>query len=187
MTITRSMTRVAGLAGLVLLVAVHTSTAQSLGALAKQTVSRQERPARVLTNADLPPADAPPAPVAPAAGAPAAGVEQPADGSSKNAADAAVAPDQPIKPRQKRTEEYWRNRSRDLQGRLAKVMADSAELASRLEALDAGPQTPAVLQERALVSAALTRNRADEGYLRTEINGFEARARSENVPAAWLR
>ena len=98
--------------------------------------------------------------------------------------DAAGAP---IKAREKRPEQYWRTRARDLQTRLDRVVADAAVLASRLQALAAGPETPAVLQERTVTASALNRRRGDETALRAEIAAFEARAASENVPADWIR
>jgi hypothetical protein len=168
------------------LAAGGTSAGQSLAELAKRSGKGS---GRVLTNADLQPVE----PIAATEAAPTPApdaIPTPSEGSpAAKPSDAGVSPalEEPIKPRNKRPESYWRARAQDLQGRLAKVLSDGEALAARLQAIEAAPPTAASQKERAVVEQALTRERASETALRSEIAGFEARARAENVPAAWLR
>jgi hypothetical protein len=92
-----------------------------------------------------------------------------------------------VKPRHKRTETVWRSEARALRDRLARVVADSADLSARLDALDAGPSTATTLQERSLVASTLNRMRADENSIRRQLDEFEAWAQANKVPADWIR
>jgi hypothetical protein len=97
------------------------------------------------------------------------------------------APGTVVEGREKRDEQYWRNRARNTRGRLARAIADVEAARARLEAIDAGPATPTAAREREVIAASLPRLEASVGSLRTEVEQFEARARIENVPPDWTR
>jgi hypothetical protein len=177
---------------LCLTVGGSTTSGQSLAEVARRAGTRPERAGRTYTDADLKPVDE----VVPA---PAGSLPEPSDarggdpgaagpgaGASTRPAPAAD-PEQPAPARDKYTEQYWRAQSRDLRARLARAAADAASVAERLDAIDAGPQTPAALQERGVVASRLTRLRDSERNLQEQLSQLEARAREKNVPAAWLQ
>ena len=170
--------------------AAATAEAQNLADVARRSGGKAARPpARVFTNADLPPVEeVPAAAVVPVAVEP-VGSEPAAETVTESAAPEVEAgsPTEAIKPREKRPEEYWRARGRDLRDRLARATEDVSNTSSRLDALESGPASPTAEQERKVVAAALAKRLADLGYLQDEQNRLEARARAENIPVAWVR
>jgi hypothetical protein len=179
---------------LVLALAPQAAGAQSLADVARLEAQRrkQVKSGRVITNADLGPADSAPAqapPTASPAAAPAEATAVPpeAKGGDGTAGEPdAVAP-APAKPREKRDEQYWRNRARDLRERLAKVEADVAGAESRVSDIDAQPGPAGAAAERQVMAAALARLQAEAQARREELDRFEAFARASNVPAEWTR
>jgi hypothetical protein len=179
-----------GLVGALMIAALeHGASAQSLAELARRAGAKPAASSgKVLTNADLPDVEREtPMPVSgPTANAPSGG-SSPDDATAPAAASASEPSptEPPVMARTKRDEAYWRARGRDLRGRLERITADAAALTERLAALDAAP-TASARQERLTVEKSLNRLRSDEAAMRAEIAGFEARARAENVPPAWL-
>jgi hypothetical protein len=182
---------------LALVLVPDAARSQSLADVAEREQARRKAApsGRVYTDADLPPVSrpAPPPPVVPASPAdtpPAAEVPNgDPGGAGAGTTEAPVEPGAPgtvIEGREKRDEEYWRNRARDVRGRLARATADVEAAERRLAEIDTGGQISSP-QERRIVAAALERLRANVGFLQEEVALFEARARVENVPEEWTR
>lgn len=178
-------------AGLMLL-SVTTAAAQSLAAIAQKEAERRKASApatRVYTDADL---RAEPPPAAPASKAAATAPEAQA---AEPAAEKDAAADDKIKPedlvsRERRDEQYWRERAAQIRTRLDKLRADTGAIRARAEALRNGSgggdpgQQAAELQH---VSGDLRRFEAELRDIEAEWSRLEEHARLSNVPAAWLR
>ena len=171
-------------------------SAQSLGDVARREAERrtQVTSGRVYTNADLVAIDSPPAPLAPEAGAPATATATASDDSDEGVpapvteeAAADEAAPTIVEAREKRDEQYWRARARDLRGRLARTNTDMVGTEARLGDIDAGPQTPARAREREVIAKALARLQSEVRFRLEDLTGFEALARANNVPADWTR
>lgn len=171
------------------------ASAQSLGDVARREADRRTQVAsgRVYTNADLVSVDPPQAPTAPAS--PPVATEAGGE-STQPASKSAEAPtpttgetsgEAQLKPREKRDEQYWRTRARDLRGRLAGAEADAAAAEAQLAALEASPQTPTMMREREVVAAALARLQSSVRYRHEELVKFEALVQASSVPAEWIR
>ncbi len=169
--------------------AVH---AQSLADVARRESARRgpKGAGRVYTNADLQPTDPAPPPAAPVAPAASAAAGTTADIAADKSQDmpAATGPaEPPVKAREKRDEQYWRARAKDLHDRVAKANADVTATRSRLDALDAAPPSPSVIQERAVTAAALTRLQNDAQAMVDELGRFNALAAANKISADWIR
>lgn len=190
---------------LILLSSVEVAArAQSLGDVARREAERRKdasrTPGRVYTNEDLgsvePPAATPmqPVPTDPAA--------PPAQDATEVTAEAAnvgstVMEEDPethkvnirttAPRREKRDEQYWRARAKDVRDRLAKATADLAAAQSSLAALDGGPKTPAAARERSVVTAALERLQSDVRYRQQDVTKMQMHAEMNKVPAAWIQ
>lgn len=182
------------LGALVLTLAAQVVSAQSLADVARREEERrkQVKSGRVLTNADLGPVDsAPPqTPRTPSStAAPAEDTATPAGASGPD--EKAGAPDAesatPGKPREKRDEQYWRNRARDLRERLAKANSDVVGAESRLTEMDATPASPQAARERDVMAAALAKLQAEAQARLAELTRFEAFAQAQKIPPDWTR
>jgi hypothetical protein len=89
--------------------------------------------------------------------------------------------------REKRDEQYWRARSKDVRDRLAKATADLTAAQASLTALDGGPKTPANARERSVVSAAVERLQSEVRYRQQDVTKMQMHAEMNKVPAAWIQ
>lgn len=158
--------------------------AQSLADVATREAERRGHTSsgRVYTNDDLVPvANTTPPPTLPAAPLPG---ESPAAASalpgvaSPDKTGGTSSAQEPLKAPEKRDEQYWRTRARELRGQLAKVEADMTAVEAQLAALAQAPQTPGTLREREVVAAALSRLQDSVRYRRDELVKFEALRRA---------
>ena len=173
---------------------------QSLGEVARREAERRkdaQAAPRVYTNEDLSAADravflprpaTDPRPSAQAAAAPsgtpaAAGpttIEEDPDTHAVNITTTAP-------PREKRSEEYWRTRARELRQQLAKTTADLEAAQSGLSALEAAPQTPATTRERGIVAALVQRLRNDVRDRQHDVTTLQMRAEFNKIPGEWIQ
>ena len=190
------------LATAVMLGIVSTAHPQSLGDVARREAERRKdasrTPGRAYTNEDLgaiePPATTPqPAPVDPA---PAAEKSIEATAEAANTGPTVMEEDPETHKvnirttaprREKRDEQYWRARAKDVRDRLAKATADLAAAQSSLSALDGGPKTPAAARERSVVSAAVERLQSELRYRQQDVTKMQMHAEMNKVPAAWIQ
>jgi len=190
------------LATAVMLGIVSTAHPQSLGDVARREAERRKdasrTPGRAYTNEDLgaiePPATTPqPAPVDPA---PAAEESIEATAEAANPGPTVMEEDPETHKvnirttaprREKRDEQYWRARAKDVRDRLAKATADLAAAQSSLSALDGGPKTPAAARERSVVSAAVERLQSELRYRQQDVTKMQMHAEMNKVPAAWIQ
>jgi len=172
--------------------AAQAASAQSLADIARREQERRKQVTadRVFTNDDLARIDAAPSTstveAAPSAGVSPGGTANGTKGQGEGARTA-QGTGTVIEGRPKRDEKYWRERARDLRGRLAHATAGIAAAESRLAELEARPPTPANQRERELAAAALARLRAGVQSLSGDIDRMMARAQIENVPSDWVR
>lgn len=89
--------------------------------------------------------------------------------------------------REKRDEQYWRDRAKDVRERLAKASTDLTAAQSSLAALDGGPKTPAAARERAVVAATVERLQSDVRYRQLEVTKLQMHAEMKKVPADWVQ
>ena len=92
-----------------------------------------------------------------------------------------------IEGREKRDEQYWRQRARDIRDRVARATADVEGAQMRLADLDNGPQTAATVRERDVAAKSLAQLQATLGFRRDELAKFEAFARASNAQPDWIR
>jgi hypothetical protein len=183
---------------LVLMDGARTADAQSLADVARREQERRAdvQSGKIYTNADLTPVAASPAREVPSpaalaaardAGVGAAGESEETLPEESREAEAAEpgGPGTVIEGREKRDEQYWRNRARDIRGRLARAVADAGAARARLDEIEAAPPSPSAAREHEVMAGALQRLQANVGFLRAELEQFEARARIESVPSDW--
>ena len=89
--------------------------------------------------------------------------------------------------REKRDEQYWRARAKDVRDRLAKATADLTAAQSSLAAIDGGPKTPAAARERSIVNAAVERLQTEVRYRQQDVTKMQMHAEMNKVPAAWIQ
>lgn len=89
--------------------------------------------------------------------------------------------------RNRRGEEYWRARAKEVRERLAKASADLESTRASLSALDNGPKTPAVARERAVVAAAVQRLQSDVRSRQLEETKLRTQAEINKIPAEWIQ
>jgi hypothetical protein len=176
---------------------------QSLGDVARREAERRKdasrTPGRVYTNEDLgpiePPASTPPQP---APTDPVATPEEPSKATTEAASTGPTVTEEDPEthkvnvrttapPREKRDEQYWRARAKDVRDRLAKATADLTAARSSLAALDGGPKTPATARERSVVSAAVERLQSEVRYRQQDVTKMQMHAEMNKVPAAWIQ
>jgi hypothetical protein len=171
------------------------AVAQSLAEVARQEANRRQQvqPGRVYTNGDLAANDWP-TPSTPSSAAPpqesASTGEKDAPATDKKPNDAET-PETPagllLKPRETRPEPYWRANARTLRADLAKAEQDVTQAETRLKALEAAPQTPAIARERSILAKAVAEFQQTLRYRRDAVSRFEAFAELHKVPADWIR
>jgi hypothetical protein len=184
-----------------LLVAAVPAYAQSLGDVARREAERRQELARtagrVYTNEDLGAVDAPTMLPQPVQGAAPTPPEETAKSSDKSAAGPTVMEEDPVThtinikttapAREKRPEPYWRERAKELRGRLAKSSADLAAAQSGLSALEGGPQTAATVRERAVAAAMVERLQEEVRSQQLDVTKLQMQAEMNKVPAEWIR
>jgi hypothetical protein len=176
---------------------------QSLGEVARREAERRKEvsrtPGRVYTNGDLVAVEAPASgPLQPAQ----TDSAPPAQPSTDVTADPAnsgptVTEEDPethkvnvrtTEPRrEKRDEQYWRARAKDVRDRLAKATADLTAAQSSLAAIDGGPKTPAAARERSIVNAAVERLQTEVRYRQQDVTKMQMHAEMNKVPTAWIQ
>jgi hypothetical protein len=190
-------------AALILLGIVSTAHPQSLGEVARREAERRKEasrtPGRVYTNEDLgavePPASTP---LQSASTDPTDVGEKPTEVTAEPASNGPTVMEEDPEThqvnvrttaprREKRDEQYWRTRARDVRARLAKATADLTAAQSSLAALDAGPKTPATARERSVVNAAVERLQSDVRYRQQDVTKMQMHAEMNKVPAAWIQ
>jgi hypothetical protein len=164
------------------------SSAQSLGELARREEERrrQTTPGKQYTNADLPHTESESAPAVtqldPASAAAAAPDPSPAKapGADEDAS--------PARGREKRDEQYWRGRARELRGHVQRTQTEIGSLEARLTELDTQAATsPDALRERDVTATHLRKLRQNLQSFGREVERFEQRARTDRVPADWIK
>lgn len=177
-------------------------SAQGLGDVARREAERRQQvnSGKKYTNEDLQAVPVGPAPVAAPAGAAPAATDAASGGPEAATKDgaAAAAGDTTANPAlvgiktasEKRGEEFWRGRASAVQAQMDKANARVDGLKKRLDNLEAqlknGAGTSHV-QEREVTLKALEKAQYDAKSMREEMGRLEARAKSEKVPAEWLR
>jgi hypothetical protein len=183
---------------------VRVAYSQSLGDVARREADRRKdvaAPGRTYTNEDLGTVDAPQPAPQPAAPEPkpeeSAPAQQPAATvkTSEGSTPGTAVEEDPVTghtnikttvpARVKRDEPYWRARFKEARGLLAKANADLATAQARLEAIDAGPQTPATAREREVVAAAVARIQTDIRYRQEAVTKLQTQASLAKVPPEW--
>jgi hypothetical protein len=179
-----------------------TVNAQSLGDVARREAERRKdasrTPGRVYTNENLAPVEPPGAPLQPAATDPAATAEEPTEVAAEAASTGPTVMEEDPEThkvnirttaprREKRDEQYWRGRAKDMRDRLAKATADLTAAQSSLAALDSGPKTPASARERSVVSAAVERLQSEVRYRQQDVTKMQMHAEMNKVPSAWIQ
>jgi hypothetical protein len=182
-------------------------SAQGLGEVARREADRRQQTngGKKYTNDDLRAIPGEAAPVAPSsstgasapAGPSAAGSSSAAAPGEASEATGAAAPADAAKPRadvktaeQKRGEQYWREKAGTIRAELDKTANRVDGLKKRLQSLEEqlsnGAGTSHV-QERDVTLQALEKAQNNAKSIREEWDRLEGRAKSEKVPADWLR
>lgn len=176
----------------VVLASGPTGSAQSLGEVAKREAERRgtgPQSGKVYTNGDLTPDFTTPAPPPAAAAQDAAAAEEPAPGESTTVAPEGAAGDHTEEqsgPLSSKGEDYWRARAERIRNRIDKQRSQIEALQARVNALK-GSNDPGTDQERTLAVRALDKARTNLGYLEDERANFEATAKAQRIPDAWIR
>jgi len=176
---------------------------QSLGEVARREADRRKdasrTPGRVYTNEDLGPVEPPAStPLQPAPTDSAGPAEEPKEVTAEAASTGPTVMEEDPEthkvnirttapPREKRDEQYWRARAKDMRDRLAKATADLTAAQSSLAALDSGPKTPATARERSVVSAAVERLQSEVRYRQQDVTKMQMHAEMNKVPSAWIQ
>ena len=179
----------AGLTIVALAAPASVAGVQSLGDIARREAERRNGTpsGRVFTNDDLAHAGEPPPAVSSSTPVPASAPEAKSpEPSAKPAPDPGKEPIL-LEGREKRDEQYWRTQAQTVRARAAKAAAELASAESRLAALDAAPQTPAIERERAVAVALHARLQMQARSWRDEVARLEARARADKIPPEWIR
>ena len=173
--------------------------AQSLGELAKAEAARRataKKAGQTITDKDIKQA-APSAssPQAPAATADTAAAADAAAKPGAAAGEGGATPEEPMKPRDKRDEPYWRKRFADTRGAVGKAQQDAADMQARIAAIDAEMQDTKlsvarrselnVEREGALLALkGFKQNAAD---LASELANLERRAQEAKIDPSWMK
>lgn len=89
--------------------------------------------------------------------------------------------------REKRDEPYWRARAAEVREKLAKTAADLQAAQANLAALDAAPQTPAIVRERQVAAALAERLQSEVRYRQLDVTKLQMHAEMSKVPPEWIR
>jgi hypothetical protein len=176
---------------------------QSLGEVARREADRRKdasrTPGRVYTNEDLGPAEPTAStPLQPAPTDSAGPAEEPKEVTAEAASTGPTVMEEDPEThkvnirttaprREKRDEQYWRGRAKDMRDRLAKATADLTAAQSSLATLDSGPKTPASARERSVVSAAVERLQSEVRYRQQDVTKMQMHAEMNKVPSAWIQ
>jgi hypothetical protein len=177
---------------------VPAADAQTLGEIAKAEAARRaavKNKGHVITDKDIKPA----APQVQAAPRPdtaseTAAPDVPAGATGTPGAEGDAVPE-PMKPRDKRDEAYWRKRFAETRDAVGRAQQDAADVQARIQAIDLEMQdsklSPArrselnVEKEGALT--ALKRFNQDAANLAAELAKLEQRAKDAKIDPAWTR
>jgi hypothetical protein len=187
----------AGIACSAFAVRAPDAQSQSLGEVARQESERRKGTpsTRVYTNDDLtavvvtamPPAAAAP-PETPPAGessavtnqtGPTVMVEDPVTHKVNIKTTATV--------HEERDEQYWRARSGEVRGKLARATADLEAAQGNLAAIDAAPKTRASAREREIVASLVQRLQSEVYYRQQDVAKLQTYAETSKVPPDWTR
>jgi len=173
---------------------VSAAAAQSLGDIARAEAERRKQvtSGRSFTNDDLSAearAEGQAVPQQPAPVSTPAAPKSDSTGGVQVQEDSAagVVNQSGTEARPKRDEQYWRARAKEIRDRQAKLQADIADAEQRLEALDAGPQTPLTARERQLTATALERLRADARLADQAMTQLKTMAAATKIPLGWIQ
>jgi hypothetical protein len=164
--------------------------AQSLGEVAKREAERRGTAPdarKVYTNGDLTPDFTVPAAPVPEPAVATSDKTPSSEGSTPQAA--AAAADQPpgeSKPLSQKGEDYWRDKANRIRNHLAKQRAQIEAIQRRVNELR-NMNDATTENERDLSVRALEKARTDLGYLEDEWSNFEATAKAQKIPEAWIR
>jgi hypothetical protein len=185
---------VVAVAALLVTIDVRAAAAQSLGDIARAEAERRKQATsgRSYTNDDLSAearAEGQAVPQQPAATAATAAPKPGSAGGVQVQEDssAGVVNQSGTEARPKRDEQYWRARAKEIRDRQAKLQADLADAEQRLQALDAGPQTPLAARERQLTATALERLRADARLADQAMTQLKTMAAATKIPLEWIQ
>ncbi|MGH9257010.1 MAG: hypothetical protein ACRD3C_20820 [Vicinamibacterales bacterium] len=175
---------------------------QSLGDVARRETERRKEatrtPGRIYTNEDLGAVDPPSTPAQPVQTDQAPAAEEPTETVTAAAPTGPTVLEEDAEThklnvrttapaREKRDEQYWRARAKDVREQLAKVSADLTAAQASLAALDGGPKTPAATRERQVVAALVERLQSEVRYRQLDVTKLQMHAESDKVPADWIR
>jgi hypothetical protein len=164
--------------------------AQSLAEVAKREAERRgtaPQAGKVYTNGNLTPDFTVPSP--PPVADPTVTADPAPSSESPTPQSEAAASNQPqgeSQPLSQKGEDYWRDRANRIRNLLDKQRSQIEALETRVNELRAS-EDPGTAQERALSSRALEKARTDLGHLEDEWNNFEATAKAQRIPEAWIR
>ena len=102
-----------------------------------------------------------------------------------NGAAADQPPGEP-KPLSQKGEDYWRDRANRIRNHLARQRSQIQALQGRVNELR-NSNDATTENERDLSVRALEKARTDLGYLEDEWSNFEATAKAQKIPEAWIR
>jgi hypothetical protein len=196
-TIARTLVRLLPLGVIVAGLSVPCADAQTLGDIAKAEAARRaavKTRGQAITDKDIKPA----APMAQPSKPPvdAASQADPAAGPPATAgAEGGEGLPEPMKPREKRDEAYWRKRFAETRGAVERANGDAAAVQARIQAIDMEMQDtklPAgrrseLNAERTAAQTALKRFKQDAADLAGELANLERRAQDAKIDPAWTR
>ena len=172
--------------------------AQSLGDLAKAEAARRasaKKAAQTITDKDIKPASPSGSAQAPAAAAETAATAEAAAKPEAAAGEGGATPEEPMKPREKRDEPYWRKRFADTREAVGKAQQDAADMQARIAAIDTEMQDAKlsvarrselnVEREGALL--ALKRFKQNATDLAGELANLERRAQEAKIDPSWMK
>lgn len=196
-TIARTL-RILPLAILVAAAPATPCVAQGLGDVAKAEAARRaamKSKGQVITDKDIKPA-APQlqAPTKPAATPDAATADPTAAAAAAPGAEGEAVPE-PMKPREKRDEAYWRKRFADTRGAVQRAQQDAADVQARIQAIElemqdsklAAARRNELRVEKESALTALKRFKQDAADLAGELASLEQRAKDAKIDPAWTR
>lgn len=196
-TIAGMVARILPLGFCVAALAAPAAEAQSLGEVAKAEAARRaavKNKGQVITDKDIKPAD--PQLLAPKTDATSAGqTSDPAAAAAGTPGAEGEAIPEPMKPREKRDEAYWRKRFAETRGAVTRAQQDAADVQSRIQAIELelqNSQLPAARRgelqvEKDSALAALKKFKQDAADLAGELAGLEQRAKDAKIDPAWTR
>ena len=173
--------------------------AQTLGDLAKAEAARRataKKAAQTITDKDIKPASPSAAPAqAPGATAETAAAPDAAAKPGPAAGEGGATPEEPMKPRDKRDEPYWRKRFTETREAVAKAQQDAADMQGRVAAIDLEMQDSKLSVarrselnvERDGALLALKRFKQNATDLAGELANLERRAHEAKIDPSWTK